>query len=63
MAKAAIWCEVSCLYCGANVGWYYRNSKSISNLKAATKNWVWDKEKGNLCPECAEKLKKGILLN
>lgn len=56
--RANIWLSVSCSCCGAVIGWYYSNAKSVSQLKKATKNWVFDKEYGNLCPECWEKLKK-----
>lgn len=56
--KANIWLSVSCSYCGGVIGWYYHNAKSVSQLKESTKNWIFDKEYGNLCPECQKKLKE-----
>ncbi len=58
MAKRPVlWCEVSCCKCGDVVGFDYKNAKTISALKKATKNWKYCDEEGNLCPECFEKLK------
>lgn len=59
--KARIYCEVTCCNCGglAYESGYYRNASTISELKEATKDWVWDdKLGGNLCPGCQEDLKK-----
>lgn len=56
--KANIWLSVSCSHCGGVIGWYYHNAKSVSKLKEATKKWIFDKEHGNLCPECQKKLKE-----
>ena len=53
--KASIWVSVSYSICGAVIGWNYHNAKSISKLKEATKNWIFNKECGNLCPECQKK--------
>lgn len=55
--KANIWVSVSCSHCGGVIGWNYHNAKSISKLKEITKNWICDKEYGNLCPECQKKLR------
>lgn len=41
--RASIWLSVSCSCCGVVIGWYYSNAKSVSKLKKATKNWVFDK--------------------
>ena len=61
MAKAKIYCEVTCNNCGALAcaSTYYKNASTISKLKEATKDWVWDEKLSmNLCPECQEELKK-----
>lgn len=55
--KAVIWCEVQCSNCGDVIGWDYHNAKSISQLKEATKDWRFDRERGNLCPECQKELR------
>lgn len=55
--KAIIWVEVCCNNCGGVIGWNYNNAKSISKLKEATRNWIYDSEYGNLCPECKKKLR------
>ena len=55
--KPAIWIDVHCDICDYTVGQYYRNAKSISKLKAATKNWIYSPEyDGNICPECQKKI-------
>ena len=57
--KARIYCEVTCCICGglAYKSTYYKNSSTISELKEATKDWIWDdKLHGNLCPECQKEL-------
>ena len=59
--KARIYCEVTCCNCGglAYKSTYYKNTTTISELKEATKDWVWDdKLYGNLCPECQKELKR-----
>ena len=59
--KAKIYCEVICCHCGglAYKSKYYRNTSTISELKEATKDWIWDDElHGNLCPECQKELKR-----
>ena len=61
MAKAKIYCEVTCGSCGVLTcaSTYYKNTSTISKLKDATKDWIWDEELNiNLCPECQEELKK-----
>lgn len=54
--KPIIWVEVHCDNCGDVIGWNYHNAKSISKLKESTKKWIYDKEYGNLCPECQGKI-------
>ena len=56
--KAVIWMEVQCSNCDRVIGWDYINAKSVSKLKTATKDWIYDKENGNLCPECQEEIKR-----
>ena len=63
MKKAAVWCEVSCGDCGRAEGMFYKNSKSIQTLKEWTRDWVFDDDFGNICPDCARKKKKGLRLN
>lgn len=61
MARAKIYCEVTCLNCGglAYGSGYYKNASTISKLKELTKDWVYDEKLGmNLCPECQKELKK-----
>lgn len=61
MARAKIYCEVTCNNCGvlSCSSTYYKNASTISKLKEETKDWVWDEEfGGNLCPDCQEELKK-----
>lgn len=55
--EAQIWCEVMCQNCMRllRASRYYRNSKDIASIKAAAKNWIYDDEFGNLCPECQKK--------
>lgn len=55
--RANIWVSVSCSLCSGVIGWNYHNAKSISKLKDATKDWIFDKNYGNLCPECQKKLR------
>lgn len=44
--------------CGGVVSRYYNTSKDVSTLKKMGKNWEYDEEYGNLCPECLKKLRK-----
>ena len=67
MARAKVYCEVTCYHCGglAYESGYYRNPLTISKLKEGVKDWIWDDEMGgNLCPCCQKCLKttrkKGI---
>ena len=55
--KAFIWMEVQCSHCDSVIGWDYTNAKSVSALKKATKDWIFDRDFGNLCPECQKKIK------
>ena len=58
--RAKIYCEATCCHCGglAYKSTYYKNASTISKLKEATKDWIWDEELcGNLCPECQKELK------
>lgn len=60
MARAKIWCEVTCGSCGALdcCSTYYKNASTISKLKEKTKDWVYDKDLGiNLCPSCQKELR------
>ena len=60
MARAKVYCEVTCNNCGSLAcgSTYYKNASTISKLKDATKDWIWDEELGmNLCPDCQEELK------
>ena len=50
--KANIRIEVRCGNCGCVAGSYYHNAKSLPKLKEVTKDWIYDNEYGNLCPEC-----------
>lgn len=52
--RALIWCEVTCGKCDgiAPCSRYYQNAESIRRIKEKTKDWHWDEEYGNLCPEC-----------
>lgn len=54
--RANIRIEVQCSNCGSVIGWNYRNAKSVSKLKEATKDWIYDAEYGNLCPECQKEI-------
>ena len=59
--RAKIYCEVTCCHCGglANKSTYYRSVQTISELKEATKDWIWDdKLGGNLCPGCQKELNR-----
>lgn len=56
--KARIWMEVTCGNCGGMVGRIYHNAKSVSLLKKEAAGWTFDKDYGNLCPECSEALRK-----
>lgn len=62
--NAVIWCEVHCDACGAVHGADYRNAKTISRLKALTKNWkiVETTENGTmqLCHECLKAYECGV---
>ena len=63
MARAKVYCEITCNNCGVVLkgSGYYKNSSIIAKLKENAKeaNWVWDEEFcGNLCPECQEEIKK-----
>ena len=57
MMKCIIWLEVKCANCDRVVGWDYKNASSVSKLKAATRDWIFDRDLGNLCPECKRKLR------
>lgn len=60
MARAKVYCEVTCNNCGglAYGSTYYKNASTISKLKEATKDWIWDEKLGmNLCPDCQKELK------
>lgn len=62
MARAKVYCEVTCCLCGAlaSESGYYDNSSRISKIKKDVRNWAWDEEiGGNLCPECYKK-EKGL---
>lgn len=61
--RAVIWMEVQCSNCGGVIGWDYRNAKSVSKLKKATKDWICDKEHWNLCPDCQKKVREQDLIN
>lgn len=37
---------------------YYKNSSTISKLKNDTKDWIWDEEWGDLCPDCKNKIRE-----
>ena len=50
--------EVICDQYGGVVSRYYNTSKDVSTLKKMGKNWEYDEEYGNLCPECLKKLRK-----
>lgn len=56
--KARIWMEVVCCNCGGMIGWNYSGAGSVAKLEKATEDWVFDKDYGNLCPECMEALRK-----
>ena len=63
MAKAKVYCEITCNSCGALLkgSGYYKNASIISKLKsnANESGWVWDEEfGGNLCPSCQEEVKE-----
>lgn len=61
MAKAKIYCEVTCNNCGALAcsSTYYKNASTITKIEKQTKDWIWDEEfGGNLCPDCQEELKR-----
>ena len=63
MARAKIYCEITCNNCGVVLkgSGYYKNSSIIVKLKEIAKeaNWVWDEEFcGNLCPECQKEIKR-----
>ena len=63
MARAKVYCEITCNNCGALLkgSGYYKNSSIIAKLKENAKeaNCVCDEEFcGNLCPECQEEIKK-----
>ena len=57
--RAVIWMEVQCSNCGSVIGWDYHNAKSVSKLKEVTKDWIFDKKIGNLCPECQKTVRGG----
>lgn len=56
--RPVIWIEIHCDNCGDVIGWNYRNAKSISKLKKATKDWIYSQEHGNICPECQRELSR-----
>lgn len=61
MAKAKIYCEITCNSCGVVLkgSGYYKNTSIISKLKSiANENgWIWDEGfGGNLCPSCQEEI-------
>ena len=63
MARAKVYCEITCNNCGALLkgSGYYKNPSIISRLKETAKecNWIWDEEfDGNLCPECQKEIKE-----
>lgn len=63
MARAKVYCEITCNSCGNLLkgSGYYKNSSIISKLKETAKkeNWIWDEEfGGNLCPNCQEEIKE-----
>lgn len=53
-----IWCEVSCCKCGEVIGFYYKNTKTISRLKELTKDWNYCEDTGTLCPKCYQEWKR-----
>ena len=58
MAKAKIFCEVTCILCGTCASDLYKNATTIAALKETTKDWVWNNSvNGNVCPGCQEELK------
>ena len=61
MARAEIFCEVTCGNCGSlSMGsTSYKNASTISRLKRLTKDWIWSNELAiNLCPACQKELKE-----
>lgn len=54
--KPIIWIEIHCDNCGDVIGWNYHDAESISKLKKAAKDWIYNKEYGNLCPECQKRV-------
>lgn len=54
--RAKIRIEVQCANCGGVIGCYYRNANSVSCLKKKTKDWIYEGEFGNICPECQKEL-------
>ena len=63
MARAKVYCEITCNSCGALLkgSGYYKNASIISKLKsnANESGWIWDEKLGmNLCPNCQKELKE-----
>ena len=63
MARAKVYCEITCNNCGISLrgSGYYKNSSIISKLKENAKqaNWIWDEEfGGNLCPGCQKEIEE-----
>lgn len=56
--RPTIFCYVSCGRCKNQEGGYYRNAKTISQIKKATSAWVEHDAWGSLCPECQQELKR-----
>ena len=56
--KVKIWMEVQCARCDLIAGRNYRSKKSVYELKEFTKDWIFDKQYGNLCPECQKAIKE-----
>lgn len=56
--KAVIWRGIICGRCGKQGGGYYRNAKTIAELKKAASDWEYRDDYGNTCPECRRELRK-----
>ena len=57
--KAVIFCSVVCEKCDNTIAVYYKNAKSISNMKKALSGWnvCWldNGDIETLCPACQKK--------
>ena len=60
--RIKIWCDIQCVICGTNIGYFYQNSQTIATIKKQSRNWKdIDKYGGTVCPSCQQDIKDGTI--